>query len=428
MNLVSLWVGKILISLMRLRGSGGSALPGLAIERINSGLLEYLSAQLRDGVVMVAGTNGKTTTTKVITGIMHDQGLRVLTNRAGSNMTRGVLSSLAEAADWSGRLAYDLAVLEVDEGFIPDLSRRLKPRVLCVLNLHRDQLDRYHELARTQRLLAEGAGHAEVVVLNADDGMVAELGSDVKLAKYFGLSDALRKQMPDDQALLGDSGIHAHRNVTPAVLLKKFSTNGEKSQLTISVSDKDCHGTVQLPGLYNGVNVMAAVTVAAELGVNPAGALKAAGKVKPAFGRSEVLKMDGKELQLFLVKNPAGFNQVVHTFLKQRDNEPVLMVLNDLIADGRDVSWIWDARFDELRGRKQDIDTAGIRGHDMALRLKYAELPTGWTETEISVALARFGSQIEDGQRGTVVATYTAMRSVRKLLRAEARAAEEWES
>lgn len=434
MRLLAIWTGKALIWLLRRRGSGGSALPGLVIEKIYPSIINKLVADLPDGAIMVTGTNGKTTTAKIIRTLLVASGREVIANRAGSNMSRGIASALVEHCSWRGQLQGGAAVFEVDEAFIPDVARKVNPKVMVVLNLARDQLDRYGELDRTARLIAEGLKYADQAVLNGDDPLVAELARDLNHHKitYFGAVEQLRQQLPVDTELHGkrerqkiihepdfqliesrgrDRGKVRHKSAPSQVIKVKHQGSEYAAELKLS-------------GVFNAYNAIAALAACVGFGLKVKPAIKALTDVKPAFGRSEMITYQGKTLQLLLVKNPAGLNQVIETFLRNNSG-PILFAINDYFADGRDVSWLWDVDFERLEPTDRSVLSTGTRGYDLALRLQYAEL-TSDVELDLTTAMGRFAKGLESNQVGYVVPTYTALLALRKLIAREENIEEIW--
>jgi len=400
-------VGRAAGLLSRLLGRGGSALPGLIAEKIDPRAIERLVAPVRRGVIVVTGTNGKTTTTKMLVGMLEGEGWRVVTNPTGSNLARGIATRLIEVASWRGRVDADVAVFEADEAAVRTLAPRLRPRVIVVTNLARDQLDRYGELATTAAHAAEAVRHAGVAVLNADDPLVAEMAAGARAVRFFGAAEGIRRSMPHDSGLYGPG-----EEAPPPALdlrLERAEPEGDGQVIELAApSGERAAARLQVPGPYNGYNAAAAVLAAAEFGVPLARAVAALREIPPAFGRGQVVEYRGRRVKLLLVKNPAGFNQAIRLLGALSPGTPVLIAINDLDADGRDVSWLWDARVEDLAGTGHRFGTAGIRAHDMALRLKYAGLEA-WSETDFAAALERFLDQVPEGGTGYLVPTYTAM-------------------
>jgi len=400
-------LGRAAGRLSRLLGRGGSALPGLIAEKVDPRTIERLVAPVRRGVIVVTGTNGKTTTTKMLVGMLEGEGWRVVTNSTGSNLARGIATRLIEVASWSGRIDADLAVFEADEAAVRTLAPRLRPKVMVVTNLARDQLDRYGELATTAAHVAEAVRHAGVAVLNADDPLVAEMAGGAPAARFFGAAEGIRRAMPHDSGLYGSGEEPARPALDLCLERAEPEGDGQVIELAAAWGER-ARARLQVPGPYNGYNAAGAVLAAAEFGVPMARAVGALEETGPAFGRGQVVECRGRRVKLQLVKNPAGFNQAIRLLCALPPGTPVLIAINDLDADGRDVSWLWDSRVEDLAGTGHRFGTAGLRAFDMALRLKYAGV-AAWSEPDFTAALERFLDQIPLGETGYLVPTYTAM-------------------
>ena len=427
-----------LVSRLRGGGSGGTALPGLVVEKLDPGFLARTLGQLPMGVVVVSGTNGKTTTTKMVVQLLREQGLKVLTNRSGSNFVRGVLASLLTEVDAGGRLSHDVAVLELDEAHAVRFVRLIKPRHALLLNVMRDQLDRFGEIDYTASLLHKVAlATTGSVVVNADDprlgadaftgdltARVASFGAGPALRSLFLSDDDLRTgaASPQDDADTADSADSATvespaASTTPAPRVSLQSLSGQDAVVRVDGDDHDVAFTI--PGIHNQLNACAALAVALEtLGdkADLAGLLTTLASVQAAFGRGEVLTLDGRDVQLSLVKNPAGFRMGLLTAaeaVRAGGPESVMIAINDEYADGRDMSWLWDVEFAGLRTEGVAVVT-GVRAWDMALRLRYDEVPIGTVEPDLTraVALLRQAASTADDGAGRpmrIFTTYTAM-------------------
>lgn len=444
--------GKATARTSRLAGRGsGSALPGLVAERIDADLARTLVRDLPHGVVLVTGTNGKTTTTKLIAAILEAAGERVLTNRSGSNLKRGIVSTLIGAAQ-RGRLSATIGLFEVDEASLRVLSPLLTPRLVVVTNLFRDQLDRYGEFDITARLIGDGIALSSTdLVLNADDPLVASLAGYARpgaRVRYYGI-EGLAARAVDDIETVSDSdrcprcgrtldyrqrfyGHIGHYRCAagdfdrPAVdvAMTRLHAHGlDGSEFEVTVDGAAHPARLLLPGIYNLSNALAAIAAADAVGVPVPGALAVLATATAAFGRVERLLWRNRTVYLLLVKNPAGFTQVIDTFLRGVEAAPVLLVINDRYADGRDVSWLWDVPIEALAVSRPRIVTAGLRGADMALRCKYAGVPAEPIGS-LPDALDRLAALTPAGGTAFVLPTYTAMLEVRKLLARESDLAE----
>lgn len=398
----------------RLLGRGGSALPGLVALRLAPDLIGRLAGGIPEGVVVVTGTNGKTTTTKMLVEILRRAGRRVLSNPTGSNLARGLATRLIEAADRRGRIDADIAVFEIDEAAVRSLGRELAPRCLVVTNLARDQLDRYGELNTTASHIRAALAHAGTAILNADDPLVVDLAGSAAADLRFGAVDEIRDRMPHDRSLYGGSDFE--RSARLDLVIEAAAPSGDGLHATLaSASGETVEMDLAVPGVFNAYNAAAAALAAGSLGVALTEAASVLETVQPAWGRGQVIDYRGRRVRLLLVKNPAGFNQAIHLLRAVPPGAAVLIAINDLIADGRDVSWLWDVRIEDLAAAGHRFSTTGIRALDMAVRLKYAGIDAPW-ESDLAAALHRFIESVPEGETCFVVPTYTAMLALLGLL------------
>ena len=434
----------------RLGRGGGTALPGLVAERIDPDLVAHLGARLGRGSVLITGTNGKTTATRILASILSEAGIRAVHNRSGSNLMRGLATTLLGSASVSsapqrrGAKRGDpaLGLFEVDEATLPAAAAALRPRALAFTNLFRDQLDRYGEVdtvaAMWREALAVTPGTA-TLVLNADDPSVAELALDWPgPVHWYGVDDpafAVARAGASDARwcrACGGSFRYTRRYFAHVGFWRCAGCGRERPQpdtvaraihLELDRATFTCDGlgelSLPISGLYNVSNALAAIGLARVLGVSGAAIGAGLAAATAAFGRQETIVLEGRELRLLLAKNPAGANQVVALLMALAAAEPggslnIAVPLNDRAADGHDVSWIWDVDFELLQGRVANTWTGGDRAEDMALRLKYA----GWPEAsgtfrepvDLLDAVLR-GTR--PGDRVFVIPTYTAMLELR---------------
>jgi UDP-N-acetylmuramyl tripeptide synthase len=409
-------VGKGIKKLMRLRG-GGSALPGLVVEKLDPDFLRRALSDLEHGVVVISGTNGKTTTTKMVTQLLRAHGMRVFTNPSGSNFTRGIVASLIDKVDDDGKLDADVAVIELDEAHAVHFVRSVKPRYSLILNVLRDQLDRFGEIDHTAKLLQKVVDATQRgVVLNREDSLVRALApgrDDTRKVQYFGLSPELRKLFPSDAELHG--GVTASETVpTPHrddVILSKMKGRratfsfGAKAQKPVEL---------KIDGVYNVLNAAGALALARMVcaaGPDESSALLSElSAVKPAFGRGEAIEIDGEPLEIVLVKNPSGFRLALTSYADAP--AATMIAINDNYADGRDMSWLWDVPFDSLKPGVAMV--SGIRAYDMALRLQYDLVDVSHVIPDLSAALDKFIAHSSGKRR--IYCTYTAMLAIRREL------------
>ncbi|MCQ1986684.1 Mur ligase family protein [Arthrobacter sp. zg-Y844] len=413
MSSFSILVGKLVRSASKLRG-GGSALPGLVVEKIDPDFIRRTLADLPLGVAVVSGTNGKTTTTKMVVELLESQGLKVFTNRTGSNFTRGVAAALLGEVNLRGHLDADIAVLELDEAHAVHFVKLIQPRYSLLLNVLRDQLDRFGEIDKTTRLLESIArATTETVVLNREDPRVAGIADSLngQRAVYFGLDASLRSTFPNDDEMRGSRAEALAATQEADVVLERVS----ETDADFLVDGQVRTSGLKLRGVYNIFNAAAALAFARTIkgkDLDSDALFEALANVEPAFGRGESLTVNGQPLELVLVKNPSGFRLGLKSFAAH--GYSTMIAINDNYADGRDMSWLWDVDFESLAEGGVDV-VSGVRAYDMALRLKYDDVPVRTIEPDITDGLKRF---IKDspGVPMRIFCTYTAMLAVRREL------------
>ena len=408
-------IGKSVRKIALLRGGSGSALPGLFVEKIDPRFISDSLAPLPHGVVVISGTNGKTTTTKMVVELLESQGLKVFTNRTGSNFTRGVAAALLGDIDASGKLTADIAVLELDEAHAVHFVKTVSPRYSLFLNVMRDQLDRFGEIDTTADFLHTVArATTSGIIINRDDprltseNFLGDLGSEVKT---YGVDSSLLSLFPSDDTLRGGDGAQSDHPLNDDVAL--VSVNGNHATLSFDGAAHDV--TLQLKGVYNILNSVGAVALTRQIlgeKLDTNKMLEALERVTPAFGRGETLIIDGQPCDLVLVKNPSGFRLSLSSF--DPAGFATMIAINDNYADGRDMSWLWDVEFDNLSASGVDAVT-GMRAYDMALRLNYDDITIGHVDTSIQSALDAFIAS-HAGKPKRIYCTYTAMLDIRKRL------------
>jgi len=442
-------IGKALIAFTRLLGRGGTTLPGRMAIRIKPDLSELLAGQLLKGVLVVTGTNGKTTTSALIKNILKAAGYSCIHNQSGSNMSWGVASALVDAASVGGTITADWALMEADEGAFPKIVQDIRPLGIVVTNIFRDQLDRYGEIDRIQDAIGRGlqvqaAGGFQVV--NADDPSLVSLdGLQGKQRLTYGLEIELiedsfqntgrdlktcplcKKELTYERVYFAHLG-HYHcptcdfRRPRPDVRLTGLTIKADGSSLlTIKTVDKQININSPLPGIYNYYNLLAALTCAVALNIPEATVVKTLEIANPSFGRMESFTVKEKELVIALIKNPVGANEVLRTILNRAEKATLLVAINDKIADGTDVSWLWDVDFEQLATRSEQLTAtfaAGLRAWDMAVRFKYAGLDQQQilVEENSGTALHRALQATPPGGKLYILPTYTAMLEIRRHL------------
>jgi len=432
--------------------------------RLEPNAIAVLGSRLTRGNVLISATNGKTTTAAMAAAILEREGVRLVHNRAGANMAGGIASTLLAAAHGREAIDGELGLFEVDEFWLGQLAAQLRPRAILLGNLFRDQLDLYGELETiaerwSQTLEQAPANHARLV-LNADDPMVADLGRARQAgdpALYYGIEDdslalASMSHAADakhcrrcgapyvfDAIYLGHLG-HYHcpacgqTRPTPEVSATDVVLHGVRSaHFTLRTPAGQAPVELSLPGLYNVYNALGAAALATALDIPLADIVAGLQDTRPAFGRAETASVSGRPLRIMLVKNPAGANEVLRTLALEPGSHDLLGVLNDNTADGRDVSWIWDADFELLAGRVRRVTCAGTRAPELAVRMKYA----GVDPDSISVfddlaqaldhaAADRPQSDVQAQAPLYAIPTYTAMLALRELLVARGEASSSW--
>jgi lipid II isoglutaminyl synthase (glutamine-hydrolysing) len=434
---------------------GGTSLPGKVLIRLEPRAIGELSARLNRGSVVISATNGKTTTAAMTASVLERASIRLVHNRAGANMAGGVASTLLSAARPRGAIDGELGLFEVDEFWLDRLIPQLEPRAVLLGNLFRDQLDRYGELEtiadRWAAVVARIASDSQLV-LNADDPLIADLGRAAPNVTYFGVEDgsvamAEMQHASDskhcrrcgaayvyDAIYLGHLGRYhcpscGQTRPTPSVAAEQIhfdGTRGASFLLRTSEGAVDVH--LPLPGLYNIYNALGAAALCLRLGVPLEGVAAGLEAVAAAFGRAETVSIGEAELSILLIKNPAGANEILRTLVLEDGELDLLAILNDRTADGRDVSWIWDADFEVLAPHVRRATCAGTRAAELALRLKYAGVPVERLEVVPPLARALDRAVAEAGdQRLFALPTYTALLELREELAGRGHVGQFWE-
>ncbi len=432
---------------LRASGRGGTSLPGKLMLAMDSEAIARLAKPLALGSVVVSATNGKTTTAGFASSILAAAGIPIVHNMAGANMSGGVVSALLER-----QADQQLGLFEVDEFWLDSVASALAPRTLVLGNLFRDQLDRYGELETIgERWAALTRTLTATLVLNADDPLIADLGRGREGTIYFGIEDptaagaAGLAHASDSKHCrrCGTAYAYAHVYIAhlgvyscpgcgasrpqPAVSAHKVQLDGlAGASFELRTPSGTTAVTISLPGLYNVYNALAAAAMAVALEIDPATIARGLESATAVFGRGERVSVGDRELSILLIKNPAGANEVLRLLGSQVGMHDVLPVLNDRIADGRDVSWIWDADFETLAPRVRHATCSGTRAQELALRLKYAGVPTERISVEPDLAAAlRDALARGDGQL-YALPTYTAMLALRELLARGGLAGSSW--
>lgn len=440
-------LGKAVRRVSRLRRSGvggGSAFPGLIVETISPNLAPSILNNLPYGVVLISGTNGKTTTTKIVSEILVAQGLRVFSNTTGSNYMRGVISSLLGEVSLSGQINADIAVLELDEAHAVSFVRHVQPRYSLLLNVMRDQMDRFGEIDYTADLLSVVAAHTtNAVVLNRHDCRLASLSKRERPEgvppvhsqkmlnegerltadmRWFGFAPELASVFLQDDELWNAAGHKDAPSQRNPALCKAEAvlSSADGAQASFVIDGKEYHTKMQMKGAYNALNAAAALALVrtvlsleglANSSINE-NLVSSAGRVEGAFGRSETIFVDGKSVELVLVKNPGGFRLALDSY--NSEGYDTAIAINDQYMDGCDMSWLYDVSFKSLRSSGVQV-VSGIRAYDMALRLAYEEVPVRTIECNLKSALKCLLAQRKNASC-RLYCTYSAMLEARKQL------------
>ncbi|HZK85274.1 MAG TPA: MurT ligase domain-containing protein [Desulfosporosinus sp.] len=437
---VALWAGKIITKGLLVVGKKGTTLPGKIANLIDPEIMRHLSVAYSNGIIMITGTNGKTTTANLLASIIRESGEAFAFNQAGANLVTGITGAMIQDTRWNGCSRASLALLEVDEATVPKFCNQVSPTLAIVTNFFRDQLDRYGELDTTVRMVRESLPKATVLMLNADDPLVAQFGSDHAQVIYYGV-----ERTPDSQSesqetrearfcpvcgteldyslfhygqlgIYNCSGCVFHRP-NPEILAQ----NVRMEEGLILFQEGVASFSLSLQGYYNLYNALAALTAARQLGINNSLIERGLRGFIPQAGRMERFYLPEGEITLTLVKNPTGFDQVIQTMLGVTKPLRILIGINDLAADGRDISWLWDVNFERLGGYEASINQVictGLRAEDIALRLKYAGVSVEKLVIEhtLAEALERLQAGRTEEEVAFILPTYTLLFPLRELL------------
>jgi UDP-N-acetylmuramyl tripeptide synthase len=434
------------------RRGGGTTLPGDVARAIDPDVLRKLSKDLKFGSVVITGTNGKTTTARLISWLLEGAGHRVVSNRAGANLIFGATAAALESAELNGRLRADWGVFEIDEASLPRAIDEIQPKAVIVLNLFRDQLDRYGELETIAKKIESALAQlpeGSRALLNADDPRVAEIGLSLPNPPlWFGLDDtrAAMRELPHaadartcprcgtslifEAVYVGHDGVYRcpkgdFARPTPELTATQIQLDGFDN-VAMTVGSRRLE--LPLGGLYNCYNVLAAYAAGITIGLEPEYIAKRLHNFRAAFGRQERMEFRGRNLNLVLSKNPAGFNETVRTAVDLAKGNSFLIALNDRKADGTDISWIWDVDFERLKGKTRVVVPGGNRALDLAVRFKYAGIEAAPPETDPGKALDALVKATPEGETAHLLCTYTAMLDLRAELVRRGWAKPYWET
>jgi len=436
----ALWAGKIITMGLLVSGKKGTTLPGKIANWIDPQIMRHLSVAYTDGIVMVTGTNGKTTTANLLASIFREAGKAFAFNQAGANLVTGITGALIQNTRWSGISRASLALLEVDEATVPKFCEQVSPSLAIVTNFFRDQLDRYGELDTTVRMVRESLPKETMLVLNADDPLVAQFGTNHPEAIYYGVErtpDSRSESQETREARFcpicgteldytlfhyGQLGIFnclgcGFHRPEPEILAQNVRPEEGLLLFRVGVTSY----TLSLQGYYNLYNALAALTAARQLGLSDSLIEKGLREFVPQAGRMERFYLPEGEITLTLVKNPTGFDQVIQTMLGTDKPLRILIGINDLAADGRDISWLWDVNFERLgrhEARIHQVICTGLRAEDIALRLKYAGVSVEKLVLEHTLveAVNRLQANRSEAEVAFILPTYTLLFPLREIL------------
>lgn len=445
-KIIAIFFAKIASFFTRaFKRGGGTALPGLIAEKLDGNILSKLTSNLKYGAVIITGTNGKTTTAKMLYDILKSSGMDVVANQSGSNLSRGLVSTLIARSNVTGsKTKGDIGIFEIDEATMSEAVPKLRPKFIVVTNLFRDQLDRYGEVDKTAAIIGNSLKNMPkngIVILNADDPMVASLSSYNGNAVYYGIEDSSLKtnsnlaidnkdclkcgaELDFEYRYFGHLGKYKctgckFKRPTPSNTVFKAELFPESTNITLHTSAKqNLDVSLNIPGVYNLYNALAATSIASHLGINGEHIKKGLETFTAAFGRMEKIKVKDKYVFMLLVKNPTGYNETLRSITSNNIKKNFLLALNDNFADGTDVSWVWDANLELMEKKVKTVVCAGIRAEDMALRLKYAnvDLKKVTVEKDLKKALNAGLKNIMPGETLYLLPTYTAMMEIRNHL------------
>lgn len=435
-SILSILISKTVLTLSKKILKGGSNFPGRIALKIDRDILSVAAKGYN--VILITGTNGKTTTTSMITNIIKKNGFDVITNSTGANMLPGITASFIDSFSFFKKTSNSYAVIEVDEANLKYITNYLTPRVITITNLFRDQLDRYGEVYTTLNKIMEGIHDNEncTLILNGDESLLGDIKTGNRIRYYgFNSSSDDNKQLeinadakfckhckqPYEYNLvtynhLGDYFCPNCGYKRP-LLDYKIESIQEMTPYSSTVIINNNEYTISQPGIYNIYNGLCAYSVCKELGIEDSVIHESLKNQSSHFGRQETIRIDGKEIKIILVKNPAGYNQAIDTVSLDTRNFSAAFLLNDNYADGRDVSWIWDVNFEKMLSlNMEEIFIGGVRHYDMAVRLKVAGFDTG--KFLISENYENIIDNIKKSKSDFIyiLATYTAMIDFRKYL------------
>jgi len=423
MNSLLILSGKILSFISKKTNLGsGSTWPGHIALKINKNFIKDTFKKSQTKIVLIAGTNGKTTTAKMIRAILEGNNKSVFQNQSGANLLNGIASALITEANFSGKVKKDFAIFEIDENTLPLILKVIEPSFMVLLNLFRDQLDRYGEvdhIAKNWNTAFKDLRTKTTLILNADDPTISFLNKNTKAkVKYFGLNDlnvsTIEPQYSADSVFCPNCQTKLFYKITFFSHLGNWQCPNcslKRPRLDIGTSK-----IYPLNGIYNRYNTNAAFLTCKTIGIDSKNIVESLAQFKPAFGRQELINFTGKKVQIYLAKNPTSFTETLRT-INQLHGKNLLVVLNDRIPDGTDVSWIWDINIEKQIKDEHNITVSGTRAYDIGLRIKYGkQKPNLNVESDLRKAILSSLEKTTPDETLYILPTYSAMLEVRKIL------------
>lgn len=426
-KLIAIWAGKLLTIAGRMLGKKSSASPGAFALKICPTLINDINSIVTKKVIVTCGTNGKTTTNNLMCSALEAKGYNVLCNRLGANMLSGIATTYIQAANIWGKIKADYACLEIDEAYTPIVFKQIRPDIMVITNLFRDQLDRYGEIDITVNIIKRAIAQIDGVkmVLNADDPLCVQFGREKKVeAVYYGISEQVLPQVDDTKegrfcpicgeeqkfnfyhySQLGDFYCPScgYKRPVPEYDVRNVSL---KTPIKFTINNKPME--VNYKGFYNIYNLAAVYAALDTAGENTDDFSKLLEGYKPQIGRMQEFNICGKPVILSLSKNPAGFNQAISTVNTDERKKDVIIAINDLANDGRDVSWLWDVDFHKIKDEHLNtLATTGIRVYDISLRFKYAGIDVDFMTNNMKYAVSK--AVKTDSEVVYILVNYTAL-------------------
>ena len=421
----SLLLGKGVLRVSKDLKRTGSTWPGhIALKSDKAFIKKIVAKNPHLKIILVAGTNGKTTTAKAISHILNSNNVTFITNNAGANLLNGLASTLVLKSNIKGQIVETALIFEVDENSLPLVLREVpSPSAIILLNLFRDQLDRYGEVNATSEKwkdVIKRLSEKTLVVANADDPQIAYVASLAKSKVFFTIDNLLKKETEFAHAVDSTTCPNCNNPLTYSAISYSHLGNYQCPNCGFKTPKaKQFTFKTNLIGTYNTYNLTAAIlTTDKVFGISPYTAIDSLPTFKPAFGRQEVIKINEKRVMLLLSKNPTGFNESLKAVIENKSYS-LLLLLNDRIPDGRDISWIWDVDFEILAGLPMPIVVSGDRSYDLANRLMFANV-THQVFENYEEAYKKCLELTPNGKTLTILPTYSAMLEIRKLISGKA--------